>query len=125
MYEFDLHELRLLNEICRVLSATLDKEALLRKIWEQLGRLIDVKNFYLTSLHSTSDKMLFDLEVIDGVRMPKRTRPSGNDLSEYIIRTRQPVLIRDNYVGDVEKLGVHRASPSYEWLLLRRSATEL
>jgi len=107
MYEFDLHELRLLNEIGRVLSATLDKEDLLRKVWEQLGRLIDVKNFYMTSLRPDSDEMLFDLEVIDGAPMPKRTRPFGNHLSEYIIRTRQPVLIRDNYVDEVQKLGVH------------------
>ena len=44
--------------------------------------------------------------MIDGTRMPKRTRPSGNHISEYIIRTRQPVLIRDNYVEEAKKLGV-------------------
>src|SRR5450432_2117292 len=44
--------------------------------------------------------------MIDGARMPKRTRPSGNHISEYIIRTRQPVLIRDNYVEEARKLGV-------------------
>ena len=43
--------------------------------------------------------------MIDGTRMPKRTRPSGNHLSEYIIRTRQPVLIRENYVEEVQKAG--------------------
>ena len=50
--------------------------------------------------------MTFDLEMIDGARMPKRTRPSGNHITEYIIRTRQPVLIRENYVEEVKKLGV-------------------
>jgi hypothetical protein len=69
MYEFDPQELRLLNEIGRVLSATLDQEDLLRKVWEQLGRLIDVKNFYMASLRPGSGEILFDLEVIDGVRM--------------------------------------------------------
>jgi diguanylate cyclase (GGDEF)-like protein/putative nucleotidyltransferase with HDIG domain len=44
--------------------------------------------------------------MIDGSRMPKRTRPAGNHLTEYIIRTRQPVLIRDNFVAEVKKLGV-------------------
>jgi len=38
--------------------------------------------------------------------MPKRARPAGNHITEYIIRTRQPVLIRDNYVGEMKKLGV-------------------
>jgi diguanylate cyclase (GGDEF)-like protein/putative nucleotidyltransferase with HDIG domain len=99
-------ELHVLNEIGRALSSTLNKEDLLRKVWEELRRLFDVENFYITSLDPTSDEMLFDLEMIDGARMPKRTRPSGNHLSEFIIRTRQPVLIRDNFVEEVKKLGV-------------------
>ena len=99
-------ELHVLNEIGRALSSTLNKEDLLRKVWEELRRLFDVENFYITSLDTTSDEMMFDLEMIDGTRMPKRTRPSGNHISEYIIRTRQPVLIRDNFVEEVKKLGV-------------------
>ncbi len=99
-------ELHVLNEIGRALSSTLNKEDLLRKVWEELRRLFDVENFYITSLDPASDEMTFDLEMIDGVRMPKRTRPSGNHLSEYIIRTRQPVLIRENYLEAVKKLGV-------------------
>jgi diguanylate cyclase (GGDEF)-like protein/putative nucleotidyltransferase with HDIG domain len=99
-------ELHVLNEIGRALSSTLNKEDLLRKVWEELRRLFDVENFYITSLDPISDEMTFDLEMIDGTRMPKRTRPSGNHLSEFIIRTRQPVLIRDNFVEEVKKLGV-------------------
>jgi diguanylate cyclase (GGDEF)-like protein/putative nucleotidyltransferase with HDIG domain len=99
-------ELHVLNEIGRALSSTLNKEDLLRKVWEELRRLFDVENFYITSLDPSSDEMTFDLEMIDGARMPKRTRPSGNHISEYIIRTRQPVLIRDNYVEEARKLGV-------------------
>ncbi len=99
-------ELHVLNEIGRALSSTLNKEDLLRKVWEELRRLFDVENFYITSLDPTSDEMTFDLEMIDGTRMPKRTRPSGNHISEYIIRTRQPVLIRDNYAENAKKLGI-------------------
>jgi diguanylate cyclase (GGDEF)-like protein/putative nucleotidyltransferase with HDIG domain len=99
-------ELHVLNEIGRALSSTLNKEDLLRKVWEELRRLFDVENFYIASLDPTSDEMIFDMEMMDGIRMPKRTRPAGNFISEYIIRTRQPVLIRDNYVEEVKKLGV-------------------
>src|SRR6202163_2934176 len=99
-------ELHVLNEIGRALSSTLNKEDLLRKVWEELRRLFDAENFYIASLEPTSDEMTFDLEMIDGARMPRRTRPSGNHITEYIIRTRQPVLIRENYVEEVKKLGV-------------------
>jgi len=99
-------ELHVLNEIGRALSSTLNKEDLMRKVWEELRRLFDVENFYIAELDSLRDEMRFDLEMIDGSRMPKRSRPAGNHLTEYIIRTRQPVLIRDNFVAEVKKLGV-------------------
>ena len=99
-------ELHVLNEIGRALSSTLHKEDLLRKVWEELRRLFDVENFYIAALDPGRDEMRFDLEVRDGTQVAGRTRPAGNFLTEYIIRTRQPVLITENYVEDVKKLGV-------------------
>ncbi|MCU1315450.1 MAG: hypothetical protein JWN63_772 [Candidatus Acidoferrum typicum] len=99
-------ELHVLNEIGRALSSTLNKEDLTRKVWEELRRLFDVENFYIAERDALRDEIQFDLEIVDGARMPKRTRPAGNHITEYIIRTRQPVLIRDNYVGEMKKLGV-------------------
>src|SRR6202049_1113807 len=99
-------ELHVLNEIGRALSSTLNKEDLLRKIWEELRRLFDVENFYIVGLDPLRDEVIFDLEIIDGMRMPKRTRPAGNHLNEYVIRTRQPVLIRENYLAEAQRLGV-------------------
>src|SRR5712672_4422248 len=99
-------ELHVLNEIGRALSSTLNKEDLTRKVWEELRRLFDVENFYIAELDPLRDEILFDLEIVDGTRLPKRARTAGNHITEYIIRTRQPVLIRDNYVGEMKKLGV-------------------
>jgi diguanylate cyclase (GGDEF)-like protein/putative nucleotidyltransferase with HDIG domain len=99
-------ELHVLNEIGRALSSTLNKEDLLRKIWEELRRLFDVENLYLASPDPVRDAIIFDLEMIGGVRQPDRSRPAGNHLTEYIIRTRQPVLLRENYVTEVRKLGI-------------------
>src|SRR5271165_3936406 len=99
-------ELHVLNEIGRALSSTLNKEDLLRRIWEELRRLFDVENLYLASHDTIRDTIQFDLELIDGVRMPKRSRPAGNHITEYILRTRQPVLVRENFVNEIKKLGV-------------------
>ena len=99
-------ELHVLNEIGRALSSTLHKEDLMQKVWEELRRLFDVENFYIAELDPLRDEIHFDLEMIDGARKLKRARPTGNHITEYIIRTRQPVLIRDNYVAEVKKLGV-------------------
>ncbi|HEY4979331.1 MAG TPA: GAF domain-containing protein, partial [Candidatus Acidoferrum sp.] len=99
-------ELHVLNEIGRALSSTLNREDLLRKIWEELRRLFDVQNLYLASHDPHRDAIQFELEMVDGVRMPKRARPAGNHITEYILRTRQPVLIRENFANEVKKLGV-------------------
>jgi diguanylate cyclase (GGDEF)-like protein/putative nucleotidyltransferase with HDIG domain len=99
-------ELHVLNEIGRALSSTLNKDDLLRKVWEELRRLFAVENFYIASLDPVRDEMRFDLEVVDGVQVESRTRPAGNHLTEYVIRTRQPVLITENYPAEVKKLGV-------------------
>ena len=108
-------ELHVLNEIGRALSSTLNKEDLLRRLWEELRRLFDVENLYLATFEAARDQILFDLELVKGVRMPKRSRPAGNHLTEYILRTRQPVLIRDNFVSELRKLGVEplRTTGSY------------
>src|SRR5207248_7330660 len=99
-------ELHVLNEIGRVLSSTLQKEELTKKVWEELRRLFDVENFYIAELDALRDELRFDLEIIGGNRVPRRTRHAGNHLTEYVIRTRQPVLIRENYANEVKKLGV-------------------
>jgi diguanylate cyclase (GGDEF)-like protein len=99
-------ELHVLNEIGRALSSTLNKEDLLRRIWEELRRLFDVDNLYLASYDLSRDEISFELEALNGERQPKRVRPAGNHLTEYILRTRQPVLIRENFVNEIRKLGV-------------------
>ena len=99
-------ELHVLNEIGRALSSTLNKEDLLRKIWEELRRLFDVENLFIASPDPVRDAINFDLEMIGNERKPMHSRPAGNHLTEYIIRTRQPVLIRENFVTETGKLGV-------------------
>ncbi|MFY9585634.1 MAG: diguanylate cyclase [Candidatus Acidiferrales bacterium] len=98
-------ELHILNEIGRALSSTLDSDALFEKIFTEMRRLFDVSNFYIAFYDSSRHEIRFELEVTDGIRLPKRTRPAGNHLSEYLIRTRQPLLIRERFAEETRKLG--------------------
>lgn len=99
-------ELHILNEIGRALSSTLDLETLFEKIFSELQRLFDVTNFYIAFYNPHRDEIRFELEVKDNVRATPRSRPAGNRLTEYMIRTRQPVLIRERFAEEVRKLGV-------------------
>lgn len=98
-------ELHVLNEIGRALSSTLDTGPLFEKIYDEMRRLFDAANFYIAFYDNTRDEIRFELEVVEGKRLPKRTRHAGNHLTEHMIRTRQPVLIRDRFAEEARKLG--------------------
>jgi diguanylate cyclase (GGDEF)-like protein len=103
-------ELHVLNEIGRALSSMLDPDALFEKIFTEAQRLFNAANFYVALQDPAHNQIRFELEVADGVRLPKRTRPAGNYVTEYILKTSQPVLIRDNFEEEVKKLGLQAQS---------------
>ncbi len=82
-------ELHVLNEIGRALSSTLNKEDLLRKVWEELRRLFDVENFYIGALNPLRDEMQFDIEVTDGTTEAS-AQPAGRKLSHRIHYSHAP-----------------------------------
>ena len=99
-------ELRLLNEIGQALSSTLEPDALLEKIYSEMQRLFENADFYIAIVDEAQQRMCFELDVIDGARQPKHSRPLGNHLSEYIIYSKQPLLICENFDEETKKLGV-------------------
>jgi diguanylate cyclase (GGDEF)-like protein/putative nucleotidyltransferase with HDIG domain len=100
-------ELRMLNEIGRALSSTLDTDTLFETILTEMKRLFDVNHFSVTLHDPVRNEIRFEVEVRDGVVLPKRSRPVGDHyVTEYLMRTRQPLLIRENYVEEIRKLGL-------------------
>lgn len=99
-------ELHLLNEIGRALSSTLDVDELFNKIFVALKRMFDVSNFYIAMYDAGENQIRFELEIAEGIRLPKRSRSFGDHLTEYIIRTRQPLLIAQNLMQEATKLGL-------------------
>jgi diguanylate cyclase (GGDEF)-like protein/putative nucleotidyltransferase with HDIG domain len=98
----------MLNEIGRVLSSTLDPETLFETILSEMKRLIDVDYFYISLHDPARNEIRFELEVRDGVAQPKRSRPNGDQhVTEYVMRTRQPLLIRENYAEELRKIGLN------------------
>jgi diguanylate cyclase (GGDEF)-like protein/putative nucleotidyltransferase with HDIG domain len=98
-------ELHILNEIGRALSSTLEPDILFERIYSEMRRLLDVNSFFIAFHDSKHDEVRFEIEVRNGERRPKRTRPSGNHLVEFLVRTRQPLLIRDHYEEEAKRLG--------------------
>jgi diguanylate cyclase (GGDEF)-like protein/putative nucleotidyltransferase with HDIG domain len=100
-------ELHMLNEIGRALSSTLDPDTLFETILTEIKNLFDVNHFCVALHEPARNEIKFEVEVRDGDVLPKRSRPfGGNHIIEHLMRTRQPILIRENYVEEMRKLGL-------------------
>ena len=98
-------ELHILNDIGRALSSTLDLDTLLGRIYSEMRRVLDVSSFFIAFDHPRTHEIRLEMEVIEGERLPKRMRQSGNHMIEYVVRTGQPLLICEKFKEESERLG--------------------
>jgi diguanylate cyclase (GGDEF)-like protein len=104
-------ELHTLNEIGRVFSSTLDLEELFSHIFTEMQRLFDVSNFFINIHEPKAAQIRYEVEILDSKRLPRRTRPVGRHLTEHILETRQPLLIRERLDEELKRLGLEGLLP--------------
>ncbi|PYX94373.1 MAG: hypothetical protein DMG67_01685 [Acidobacteria bacterium] len=97
-------EYELLTDIGQVVSSRLDSDEVLRSIQRELGRLFDTRNFYIA--FQEDDEIRFELEVVDGELLPKRSRRWTNGITEYIVETSEPLLVRSEMEKTRSTLGL-------------------
>src|SRR5579884_1999508 len=97
-------EYELLNQMGQAISSRLDQEELLRAIHKELSALFDADTFYIA--FEKGDQICFELEIDHGTVLPKRCRKAANGITEYIIRTGQPLLIRSEMEDVRGRLGI-------------------
>ncbi len=115
-------ELATLNQIGQALSSTLELDALLEMIYRQVNQVMDARNLYIALYDEEKDEVSFPLyyDLGEPVWPPPRRGRSG--LTEYIIRTRKPLMFSN--VSDEEnserlrQLGVGElfGKPARSWL---------
>lgn len=87
-------EYELLTQIGQAISSHLDQDEVLRTIQKELGQIFDTTDFYVA--FQEGDEIRFEYEVEQGRILPKRSRKMDSGLTEYVIRTGQPLLIRSD-----------------------------
>src|SRR5580700_1119675 len=102
-------EYELLTEIGQAVSSHLNQDEVLRTVQAELGQIFDTSAFYIAFLEE--DEIHFELEIEGGITLPKRSRKAGNGLTEYIIRTGEPLLIESNLEQMRVKLGLDVVPP--------------
>ncbi len=96
-------EYELLTQIGQAISSRLDQDEILRTVYKELGQIFDTGDFYVA--FQEGEHIRFEFEVEKGQVQPKRSRKVDNGLTEYILRTGQPLLIRADLEKARERLG--------------------
>jgi len=104
--------LAVLNEIAQAISSVMDTEELFKIVHKEMGRLVDVTNFYIALYNPEREEIEFAFAVEDGKMLDKarleratrKMRPSG--LTEYIIRTGKPLFLPSRLEEELERLGI-------------------
>src|SRR5438128_2256156 len=97
-------EYQLLTQIGQAISSRLDQDEVLRSVQKELGQIFDTSNFYVA--FQEGDSITFQVEVEGGEVLPKRQRKADNGLTEHIIRTGQPLLLRSDIEKARERIGI-------------------
>jgi GAF domain-containing protein/HAMP domain-containing protein len=113
-------ELAVLNELSRTLTAHLSVEEVLTETYRGAARLMDASNSYITLYDADRDQITSVLRVVDG-RFDQPTPTARGGMTDYLIRTQQPVLLRDRVMERASELGVQmstfiRGQASVSWL---------
>ncbi len=97
-------EYELLTEIGQAISARLDPDHVLRTVHQELGKLFDTETFYVAFVDG--DEVKFEFRTIAGELQPKRSRRLTNGLTEWVIRSGRPLLVRNEMEKFRARIGV-------------------
>ncbi len=88
-------EAALLNEVGQALSRLAPPAEILEALAVNLPRVLEAGSIYVGLVDETRVEVSFPLQFLQGERQPMHTRPFGNGVTEYVIRTREALLLND------------------------------
>ncbi|MDX9990992.1 MAG: GAF domain-containing protein [Anaerolineales bacterium] len=113
--------LEILNEMGRELATQLAVEQVLETTFKYTNKLIDTKSFFIAILDNEAETLRFPIVSIGGTRIEYADRKLGTGLTDYVLRTRKPVLLNGDVTAQMKDLGVEfvavgNAHPAASWL---------
>ena len=99
-------QMRLLNELGQSLTTRLNTQEIVEETYRGTSRLLDTTNFYIALYDAENGNVSFPLSIEHGQPVQWKPRPMGNGLTEYVIRSREPLLIREKVEEELTKRGI-------------------
>lgn len=110
-------ELAALNQIGQALSKLAKPEEMLELIFKVIGQVMDNRNLFIALYDQASQTITFPVYAINGERIFGGDRPLGNGITDYIIRTNTPLLVKQNLAEALAQRGIDLiGSPSRSFI---------
>jgi signal transduction histidine kinase len=106
-----------LTNIGKTISLRYTTDQLLTAIYTECKKVIDCSLFSIALLDDSTNELAFELDIRDGVPLPKDRLPVGEGLNSWVVTHHQPLLIGS--VADEARLGlkaVADSKPTESWL---------
>jgi PAS domain S-box-containing protein len=99
-------ELAVLNEMGKELVTLLEQEQIVETVYKFTSKLMDTENFFIAQYNETTQEFNFPFVINDGKRDQAPNRKLGNGLSDYVVRSKQPLFIPENMEQRMTQIGV-------------------
>jgi signal transduction histidine kinase len=112
-----LQRIASLTNIGKTISLRYTTEELLDAIYNECKRSVDCTLFTIALLEESTNELSFELDVRDGVRLPKDRIRLGEGLNSWVASHHEPLLIGS--VADEKRIGVKAVvdtKPTESWL---------
>jgi signal transduction histidine kinase len=112
-----LQRIASLTNIGKTISLRWTTEELLRAIYNECRRSVDCTLFTIALLDEVTNELSFELDVREGVSLPKERIRVGEGLNSWVVNHSEPLLIGS--VADETRIGVKAvrdSKPTESWL---------
>lgn len=112
-----INALEALNLIGQKISSISDFESLVEVVYGETSKIMKTENFYLVLYDKEQNEIEFIIYVEEGKRVERRKRKLKEGLTEYLIKTKKPLLLPHRVVESAKKLGIRALGrPARCWL---------
>ena len=110
-------ELDSLQAVGQALSASLDTKMITEAIYTEVAKLMPTSNFYVALYDQKTSEVSFPIVFEHNQRGYWPSRTMANGLTEYVINTRKPLLIKHQIQSTLQTLNVEsRGEQAISWL---------
>jgi len=114
-------DLAVLNELGHFLTNILDRREIMRTVFEYSSKILDTTNFFIATYLPKEQLVNIEFNIIYGQEADGLTRVLGSGLTDYILKTRQTLLLEEDIPEHMDRLGIEMialgdASIPLSWL---------